>query len=197
MTIAGRVQAQVTILLHLLRWSPSVALPNLRNFAICLTHSYAKFDPLIMQATEPKVGRSDGLLAQVGVLKTRLLLERLDATSEAETHAAIIRQAHEAERLAWKSHYPLLTFPCLFEERAATACAQARAQANLYWRNLRMAAPVGVTADGSDMSGSEAVPEAIDTGRYLMLIRQRYAKPPITLPIDMTNPPTFFRVRAY
>ena len=70
------------------------------------------------------------------VLKQRLLLECLNQTPEPETHALIMRQANEAALLAWLSSYPLLTFPCLFEERAASATEQARRQARIYWNGL-------------------------------------------------------------
>ena len=70
------------------------------------------------------------------VLKQRLLLECLNQTPEPETHALIMQQANEAALLAWLSAYPLLTFPCLFEERAASATEQARRQARIYWNGL-------------------------------------------------------------
>jgi len=75
------------------------------------------------------------------LLKQRLLLERLNHTPEFETHALIMRQANEAALLAWMSSYPLLTFPCLFDERANTASEQARLQACLYWKDLRAETP--------------------------------------------------------
>lgn len=75
------------------------------------------------------------------LLKQRLLLARLNETPEYETHALIMRQANEAALDAWLSSYPLLTFPCLFEERANAASAQARLQACLYWKDLRAETP--------------------------------------------------------
>jgi hypothetical protein len=138
---------------------------------------------LSMKAKESKAVCVGGVLAQLAILKARLLLNRLDATPESETHAAIIRQAEEAERLAWLTQYPLLTFPCLFEERAAATCDQARTQANLYWRNLEMAAPNDALAQSCETERNSparitAGPECLDPGRYLMLMRQHYAKPP-------------------
>jgi hypothetical protein len=70
-----------------------------------------------------------------------LLLRRLNETPESETHALIMRQANEAAFLAWLTQYPLLTFPCLFEERAAAATEQARRQARLYWNGLELHPP--------------------------------------------------------
>ena len=94
-----------------------------------------------MQANEPKHACAPPVAARLTNLKTRLLLERLNETPEAETHALIMRQANEAALLAWLSSYPLLTFPCLFEERATVAIAQARRQARLYWQGLALDAP--------------------------------------------------------
>jgi hypothetical protein len=77
-----------------------------------------------------------GLEAKFALLKHRLVLERLDRTPEAEAHALIMRQADEAARTAWLSSYPLLAFPCLFEEKAAAVTQQVRAEASRYWHRL-------------------------------------------------------------
>jgi len=76
------------------------------------------------------------MAAKFTLLKQRLLLERLDETPEAETHALIMEQANEAAFRAWLSSYPLLTFPCLFEERAWAVTAEARREASCYWKGL-------------------------------------------------------------
>jgi hypothetical protein len=89
-----------------------------------------------MRANETQDAHPPGVAARFAVLKTRLLLEYLDQTPESETHALIMRQANEAALLAWRSSYPLLTFPCLFEERAAAATEQACRQARVYWYGL-------------------------------------------------------------
>ena len=89
-----------------------------------------------MQPTETKDAHPPGVAARFVVLKTRLLLECLNQTPESETHALIMRQANEAALLAWLSAYPLLTFPCLFEERAAATTEQARRRACVYWDGL-------------------------------------------------------------
>jgi hypothetical protein len=67
------------------------------------------------------------------LLKQRLLLERLNGTPESETHAVLIYLAEEAASGASLSAYPLLVFPCLFEELADLALEQARRQAQDYW----------------------------------------------------------------
>jgi hypothetical protein len=94
-----------------------------------------------MQANEIKDAHPPGVATRFAVLKTRLLLDRLNQTPEFETHALIMRQANEAALLAWLSAYPLMTFPCLFEERAASATEQARRQARVYWRSLGVDIP--------------------------------------------------------
>lgn len=83
----------------------------------------------------------DGVIMRFGILKQRLLLGRLNETPESETHALIMRQADEAAFLACLTIYLLLTFPCLFEERAAAATEQARRQARLYWKGLELQPP--------------------------------------------------------
>jgi hypothetical protein len=82
------------------------------------------------------------MAARFAILKQRLLLQRLNETPESETHALIMRQANEASLVAWLSSYPLLTFPCLFEEQAAAAIEQARRKARLYWDDLGAETPV-------------------------------------------------------
>jgi hypothetical protein len=92
--------------------------------------------------TNRRADKPDRRLAErFVILKQRLLLERLNKTPEFETHALIMRQANEAAFLAWVSSYPLLTFPCLFEERASLAAEQAHRQARLYWNGLEAATP--------------------------------------------------------
>ena len=74
--------------------------------------------------------------AMFGVLKQRLLLQRLNETSEPELHVLIIRQANESAFLAWLTAYPALAFPCLFEERSRAALERARGDALHYWRGF-------------------------------------------------------------
>jgi hypothetical protein len=94
-----------------------------------------------MQAMAAETRLDDGVAKRFGILKQRLLLGRLNETPESETHALIMRQADEAALLAWLTLYPLLTFPCLFEEKAAAATEQARRQARLYWQGLELQPP--------------------------------------------------------
>jgi hypothetical protein len=93
-----------------------------------------------MQAIETEA-RLDRAAMRFGILKHRLLLQRLNAVPDSATHAVIIRQANEAGFLACLTHYPLLTFPCLFEERAARATDQARHPERCYWKGLEQQAP--------------------------------------------------------
>jgi hypothetical protein len=85
-----------------------------------------------MHAIEGQARLTEGLVRRFGILKQRLLLERLDETPESETHALIMQEAKEAALEAWLSSYPLLTFPCLFEERASAATERARREARRY-----------------------------------------------------------------
>jgi len=95
-----------------------------------------------MQAIEAKARMDNGTATRFGVLKQRLLLQRLNEVPDSATHALIIRQANEAAFLSCLTLYPLLTFPCLFEERAVAATEQARRQGRLYWNGLELQAPV-------------------------------------------------------
>jgi hypothetical protein len=105
-----------------------------------------------MQAKATRDTYPPGVAARFVVLKTRLLLDCLNQTPESETHALIMRQANEAALLAWLSAYPLLTFPCLFEERAASATEQARRQAGVYWNGLGAETPARAAQPGRDLN---------------------------------------------
>jgi hypothetical protein len=94
-----------------------------------------------MQAIETGNRLDHELATQFGILKQRLLLQRLNETPESETHVLIMRQANEAALLACLTSYSLLVFPCLFEERAAASTEQARRQARLYWQDLELQPP--------------------------------------------------------
>lgn len=121
------------------------------------------------------------LTARFDNLKMRLLLQRLNETPQSETHASIIKQANEAALLARLSGYPLLAFPCLFEERALAAIEHARRQARRYWTNLQPAAsprplPEAQPASRQAPSQTAAARKSIPPGRYLMLIREHHGK---------------------
>jgi hypothetical protein len=95
--------------------------------------------------------------ARFALLKQRLLLERLNATLESETHALIIRQADEAAIMAWVSSYPLLLFPCLFEERAARVTRQARSEMLSYWKGLEVETPACSAQAGRAVRGDSCL----------------------------------------
>ena len=94
-----------------------------------------------MQAMQAKARLDHGEAARFGILKQQLLLQCLNKEPDSTTHALIMRQANEAAFLAWLTLYPLLTFPCLFEEKTAAATEQARRQARLYWNGLERQPP--------------------------------------------------------
>jgi hypothetical protein len=94
-----------------------------------------------MQAIEAEARLEDGVAQRLGILKQRLLLQRLNEVPNSATHVLVIRQANEAAFLACRTPYPLLTFPCLLEEGAAAATEQARRRARLYWKGLQLAPP--------------------------------------------------------
>ena len=91
-----------------------------------------------MQVIGVQTKLDDRIATRFGVLKQRLLLQRLNELPDTATHALIIRQADEAAFLAWLTSYPLLSFPCLFEERATAAAEQARRRALFYWSGLEV-----------------------------------------------------------
>jgi len=94
-----------------------------------------------MQAIGVEARVDDGIITRFGILKQRLLLQRLNEAPDAATHALIIRQANEAAFLACLTPYPLLAFPCLFEERAVAAAQQALHEARGYWNGLELESP--------------------------------------------------------
>ena len=101
-----------------------------------------------MKANEAEAGLGRGLAGRFEVFKQRLLHQCLNETPDVETHALIMRQADEAALLAWLTSYPFLTFPCLFEEKASAAAAEARREAHHYWSSLRPELPRGLALNG-------------------------------------------------
>ena len=71
-------------------------------------------------------------------LKQSLLGERLEQTWEKGLASQVRRAANEAAALAWVTPYPLLVFPVLFEEKAATATAFAERQASVRRRSQEL-----------------------------------------------------------
>ncbi len=134
-----------------------------------------------MQSNQAQEPHALALAARFDNLKTRLLLQRLNETPGSETHASIIKQANEAALLAWLSGYPLLAFPCLFEERALAATEHARRQARRYWTKLQSPAPAHAVLESQVMarrahSQMGAARNSLTPGSYLMLIREHHGK---------------------
>lgn len=100
---------------------------------------------MVTKETEGKTANPEALFllcsgsqaALFEVLKYRLLLRRLDEIPNSESHPAIIEEANTAAILAGLTTFPLLVFPCLFEERARAAWERDRRQHHIYWRALR------------------------------------------------------------
>ena len=65
-------------------------------------------------------------------LKSRLLTTQLAGLDRPELNIPLRRAANEAAALAWVTLYPMLVFPVLFEEKAATAVCQTERQARIY-----------------------------------------------------------------
>jgi hypothetical protein len=65
-------------------------------------------------------------------LKSRLLTTQLAGLAKPELNTPLRRAANEAAALAWVTYYPLLVFPVLFEEKAATAVHRTERQARIY-----------------------------------------------------------------
>jgi hypothetical protein len=58
----------------------------------------------------------DNQHSQLHQLKQRLLHAELEETPEAELFKRLCGAANEAAERAWDTEYPILIFPCLFEE---------------------------------------------------------------------------------
>ena len=67
------------------------------------------------------------------ILVQRLLLRHLARNPALGSHARIIQEARVARALASQTPFPLLVFPCLFQERAAAALEDWRRQERLFW----------------------------------------------------------------
>jgi hypothetical protein len=73
-------------------------------------------------------------------LRDQLLLERLDQAPDPQSNSHLRRAANEAAALAWVTRYPLLVFPALFEEKAATALVHADRQHEVSQRSRELLA---------------------------------------------------------
>lgn len=72
-------------------------------------------------------------------LKARLLQGLLDE-AEPKYNDYLRRAANEAAALAWVTPYPLLVFPALLDEKAATALRQADRQDRIRRRSFQLMA---------------------------------------------------------
>jgi hypothetical protein len=68
-------------------------------------------------------------------LKTRLLRQLLTPVMEPELNKALRRAANEAASVAWFTPFPLLFFPTLLEEKAASARRQQTRQRQIRERS--------------------------------------------------------------
>lgn len=68
-------------------------------------------------------------------LKNRLLVRVLNELDNPGANAYVRRAANEAAALAWVTPYPLLTFPALFEEKAADALLYTERQTSVRERS--------------------------------------------------------------
>ena len=73
-------------------------------------------------------------------LRARMLAERLAGEWEPEATSRVRRAANEASALAWVTHYPLLVFPVLFEEKAEAASLVAARQREVRQRSRELLA---------------------------------------------------------
>lgn len=89
-----------------------------------------------VNATEQNPKPSHASAARFEIFKQQILLQYLNQTPDVEFHAAIMRQADEAARVAWFTPYPFFTFPCLFEEKARLAADHAQREILHYWSGM-------------------------------------------------------------
>jgi hypothetical protein len=70
------------------------------------------------------------------LLKMRLLLQTLDQVPDSERHALLIQEAGTAAAKAASTPFPVLVFPCLFEERVVAALEFEESRRRRYWQLL-------------------------------------------------------------
>jgi hypothetical protein len=78
--------------------------------------------------------------AELERLKAQLLAERLEGREETRFLSHLRRAANDAAALAWVTHYPLLVFPALFEEKADAALLRAERQEQIRLRSRELLA---------------------------------------------------------
>ena len=72
----------------------------------------------------PAMHSSNRLQSQLYLLKQKLLHIALEEATELELFKPICGAANQAAELAWDAPFPLLVFPCLFEELVQIASEQ-------------------------------------------------------------------------
>ncbi len=77
---------------------------------------------------------------QLEGLKNRLLRQALDDLTLPQANAFVRRAANEAAAVAWDTHFPLLVFPGLFEEKTAAVRLQVERQASVRRRSRELLA---------------------------------------------------------
>jgi len=90
---------------------------DLQFFRSCLESSPAPVEPRPFSTLGVRRPR-DRTHSQLHQLKRKLLRATLEETPETESFKRLCGAANQAAELAWATHYPLLVFPCLFEEMA-------------------------------------------------------------------------------
>jgi hypothetical protein len=151
-------------------------------------------------------------------LRQRLILRQLNEILETERHFLIIASAARAERLATRTGFPLLLFPCLFEEQVAAVLAEYTSASQDQPVALQsplpdepvLTTPTAFSAfNAHDYAGGDRRPELNisagkcqrpNAGSFLILLRQQRRErravthaPPITIAQNhwlRTNPGT-------
>ena len=100
--------------------------------------------------------------AELDLMKHRLLLRVLEETEGHAAHARLIHAAEEAANLARTCGFPLLVFPCLFEEMTSAATERVQQQEQEYWASLQMTIQLAER------------PRRATPGQYLILLQQNY-----------------------
>lgn len=72
-------------------------------------------------------------MEKLQLLKCTLVLRQLDDIPDATLHARILDQGEAAMTLARQTAFPILVFPCLFEERAVAVLWENRQRMDRYW----------------------------------------------------------------
>src|SRR2546427_3623020 len=92
-----------------------VSYRKLLFFRSCLESSPANLEPKLFA---PFLARRPGdrTHSQLHQLKRKLVRAALEETPETVSFKRLCGAANQAVKLAWATSYPLLAFPCLFDE---------------------------------------------------------------------------------